>query len=182
MRRENTMQNVIIALLAITVLAMSIGYAAYTQALNINGTATFSRAQWDVHFDTATFSETSTIHATSTNVGNTTITYDVTLPSPGSTYSFTVNAKNFGTIDATMKKITLSGLTTAQAKYITYSVSYNGTPYDATTDNLSIPLAANASHPVVVTVNYVLPENATDLPQTDQEVSLTVALDYEDAA
>ena len=56
MRRENYIQNVIIALLAITVLAMSIGYAAYTQQLNVNGTATFSKAKWDVHFDTSTFS------------------------------------------------------------------------------------------------------------------------------
>lgn len=182
MRRENYIQNVIIALLAITVLAMSIGYAAYTQQLNVNGTATFSKATWDVHFDTDSFNETSTIKATTKEVGNTTITYAVTLPKPGSEYSFTVNAKNFGTIDATMKKITLSGLTAAQAKYITYTVSYNGTDYTTTTDNLSIPLAANASHPLTVTVAYVLPAEATDLPQVDTDVNLTVALDYEDAA
>ena len=182
MRRENYIQNVIIALLAITVLAMSIGYAAYTQQLNVNGTATFSKATWDVHFDTASFNETSTIKATTKEVGNTTTTYAVTLPAPGSEYSFTVNAKNFGTIDANMKKITLSGLTAAQAKYITYTVSYNGTTYPTTTDGLSIPLAANASHPLTVTVAYVLPAEATDLPQVDTDVNLTVALDYEDAA
>ena len=182
MRRENYIQNVIIALLAITVLAMSIGYAAYTQQLNVNGTATFSKAKWDVHFDTSTFTETSTIKATTKDVGNTAITYAVTLPKPGSEYSFTVNAKNFGTIDANMTKITLSGLTEAQSKYITYTVNYNGTDYSATTDGLSIPLAAEASHALTVTVAYVLPTAATDLPQVDTDVNLTVALDYEDAA
>ena len=182
MRREGYIQNVIIALLAITVLAMSIGYAAYAQTLNINGSATFSRAKWDVHFDTETFSETSTIHASSTDVGNTSISYSVTLPAPGSTYSFTVNAKNFGTINANMTKITMTGLTAAQQAYITYSVSYNGTVYNATTEGLSIPLAAGASHPVIVTVNYVLAANATDLPDTDTTVNLNVSLDYADAA
>ena len=182
MRRENYIQNVIIALLAITVLAMSIGYAAYTQQLNVNGTATFSKAKWDVHFDTSTFTETSTIKATTKDVGNTAITYAVTLPKPGSEYSFTVNAKNFGTIDANMTKITLSGLTEAQSKYITYTVNYNGTDYSATTDGLSIPLAAEASHALTVKVDYVLPTAATDLPQVDTDVNLTVALDYADAA
>ena len=182
MRRENYIQNVIIALLAITVLAMSIGYAAYTQQLNVNGTATFSKAKWDVHFDTSTFTETSTIKATTKDVGNTAITYAVTLPKPGSEYSFTVNAKNFGTIDANMTKITLSGLTEAQSKYITYTVNYNGTDYSATTDGLSIPLAAEASHTLTVKVAYVLPTAATDLPQVDTDVNLTVALGYEDAA
>jgi len=181
MRKENNIQNIIIALLAITVLAMSIGYAAYARTLNINGTATFSKSVWDVHFDTTTFTETSDIQATEKNVGNTDITYTVTLPKPGSTYSFTVNAKNFGTIDAKMTKITLTGLTTEQKKYIEYKVSYNGTEYTSTTDNLSVALAANASHPVIVTVNYILPTAATDLPSTDQIVNLNVNLDYEDA-
>ena len=181
MRKETNVQNIIIALLAVVVVVMSIGYAAYATQLNINGTATFSRAKWDVRFDTESFNETSTIKASTKNVGNTAITYSVTLPKPGSTYSFTVNAKNFGTIDATMKKITLSGLSAAQQNFITYTVSYNGTTYNATTDNLSIALAANASHPVVVTVAYVAPANAENLPAEDTDVNLTVALDYESA-
>ena len=182
MRREGQMQNIIIALLAITVLAMSIGYATYSQVLNINGSATFSKAKWDVHFDTTTFNETSTIKATTKDVGNTSISYSVTLPAPGDTYSFTVNAKNFGTIAANMTKLTMTGLTSAQQNFITYTVSYNGTSYNATTDGLSIPLAAEASHPVVVTVSYILPADANNLPSEDTTVNLNVSLDYEDAA
>lgn len=181
MRRETNIQNVIIALLAITVVVMSIGYAVYSTQLNINGQATFSRAKWDVHFDTETFSETSTIKASTKTVTDNTITYAVTLPKPGSTYSFTVNSKNFGTIDANLTAITLSGLDAAQQNYITYTVSYNGTSYTSSASNLSVALAAGASHPVVVTVSYVAPESAANLPSTDQTVNMTVALDYQSA-
>ena len=177
MRRETNIQNVIIALLAITVVVMSIGYAVYSTQLNINGQATFSRAKWDVHFDTETFSETSTIKASTKTVTDNTITYAVTLPKPG----FTVNSKNFGTIDANLTAITLSGLDAAQQNYITYTVSYNGTSYTSSASNLSVALAAGASHPVVVTVSYVAPESAANLPSTDQTVNMTVALDYQSA-
>ena len=182
MRKDNLVQNVVIVVLAVTIMVMSVGYALYTQTLNINGTATFSKAEWSVKFDKDSFSEGSTIKSTSHDVGDTLVTYEVTLPKPGTEYSFTVNAKNFGTIDAVLKKITLSGLTEAQKKFITYSVSYNGTAYTATTDGLSVALAAGASHPVVVTVGYILPSDPAALPTAaDETVSLTVALDYESA-
>lgn len=182
MRKDNLVQNVVIVVLAVTIMVMSVGYALYSQTLNINGTATFSKANWDVHFDTGTFNETSTIKSTTHNVGNTLITYEVTLPRPGTEYSFTVNAKNFGTIDAVLKGITLSGLTAAQQAYITYNVSYNGTVYNASATGLSVALASGASHPVIVTVGYVLPADPTALPTVaDETVSLTVALDYESA-
>ena len=182
MRKEGFIQNVIIVVLAVTILVMSVGYALYNQSLNVEGTATFEKAKWDVHFDASTFQETSTIQATNKSIGTGTISYEVTLPKPGTEYSFKVNAKNFGTIDAKMTKITLGGVS-AEDKYVEYKVSYNGHEYTATTDGLAEALAADASHELIVTVKYILPENANDLPTTENKVlNLTVSLDYEDSA
>ena len=178
MRQEKGLQNIIIVVLSVAVLAMSVGFAVYAQQLNVSGTATFSAAVWDVHFDTTSFTETSTIKASTKSIGNTAITYSVTLPSPGDVYSFTVDAENFGTIDAALEAITFTGLTTAQQKYISYEVSYNGTDYATSTDGLAEDLAVGDSHTLEVTVTYLLPDSASDLPSTDQEVNLTVALDY----
>lgn len=178
MRQEKGLQNIIIVVLSVAVLAMSVGFAVYAQQLNVTGTATFTAAKWDVHFDTTSFNETSTIKSTTNSVGNTAITYSVTLPSPGSEYSFTVDVKNYGTINAALEAITLSGLTTAQEKYISYNVNYNGTDYTETTDGLAEDLEVNDSHTMVVTVEYLLPDEASDLPATDAEVNLTIALDY----
>ena len=183
MRREKSLQTITIVVLAVAILAMSVGFAVYEQNLTINGTATFNKAVWDVHFDTSSFSETSEIKATEKSVGNNAITYSVTLPKPGSTYSFNVNAKNYGTIDAKLTGITLSGLTTEQQKYITYSVSYAGTVYNQTTTglNVSLPAGESSTAAIIVTVNYVYPEEASDLPSSDQTVNLTAAFDYTDA-
>lgn len=181
MKNERNVQNIVIVALAVVIVVMSVGYALYSQTLTINGTATFNKAVWDVHFDTETFNETSTIKSTTNSVQNTSITYQVTLAKPGDTYSFTVNAKNFGTIDAKATNITLTGLTAEQQKYITYKVSYNGTEYTSSTSGLNIPLVAGASHPVVVTVSYILPQTATDLPSENVTVNLNASIDYVDA-
>ena len=183
MRKENGVQNIIIVVLAITVLVMTVGYAAFTQNLTINNsTATFNKAKWDVHFDADSYSETSAIQSTSHQVSDTSVMFNVTLPKPGDTYSFTINAKNYGTIAAKMVNLSMTSLSEAQSKYITYTVNYDGTSYSASTSGLNIPLAADASHTVTVTVAYVLPTNPADLPAEDVNVSLTAAFDYQDAA
>lgn len=182
MRKEKSVQSLAIIALSVALVIMSIGYATYTQNLEINGQATFTASKWDVHFDTATFQETTETVATTKEVGNTSISYEVTLQKPGDKYQFNVNAKNFGTIDAVMNKVTMTGLTEAQKKYIVYTVSYNGTEYTETTEGLTESLAAKATHPVVVKVEYKLPANATELPAEDTTVNLTATFDYVDAA
>ena len=185
MRKERSLQNVIIIVLAVAILAMSIGFAAYQQTLNINGTATFTAATWDVHFDTSTWKETSTVKSTSHETGNTLVTYNVTLPKPGSSYSFEIKAKNYGTIDAKLVKINMTGLTADQQKYITHTVNYAGTDYTATTDglNIALPAGTDSTATITVTVNYEWPENQADLSliSEDQTVNLSVSFDYEDA-
>lgn len=181
MKKETNLQNIVIVMLAVAIVAMSVGFALYTQTLNIEGQATFSKSKWEVHFDTATFTETSAIKATEKELSDTLITYKVTLPKPGTTYSFKVNVKNFGTINAALTKLTMSTLDEDEANYISYKVSYNGTEYTATNDQLSVALNSNESHEVIVTVSYLLPQDPSVLPtEQDHTVALTVALDYDD--
>ena len=56
MERQKHTQTVVIAVLAVAILMMTIGFAAtaYTQTLNIGGTdnTTVKAAKWSVHFDT----------------------------------------------------------------------------------------------------------------------------------
>lgn len=185
MRKEKGLQNVVIVVLAIAVLAMSVGFATYTETLNINGTATFTAAKWDVRFNTSSYQEAqNSVAATAHNVGDKTLTYSVTLAKPGDTYSFTVNVQNYGTIDASLKKVTMTGLTEAQAAYITHSVAIGGQTYTTTTDDITgtvIQGGGSNTATVTVTVAYNLPANASSLPATDQEVTLNVSLDFVDA-
>ena len=100
---------------------------------------------------------------------------------PGDFYETTISAKNYGTFNATMKAITMSTLTAAQQKYLTYTVTYDGTTYSASQSGLSSALATNAAKDVKIRLEYLQPTDSADLPQTDVDVTISGRLDYEQA-
>ena len=119
MEKRKDGQIVAIAALAIAIIFMSVGFAVFTQNLNINGTATVEEAKWDIHFDDSTFNSTGNVTVTPTfDSTTTTLSWSATLSQPGDYVEFTVDAKNYGTFDANLKTITLDGLTDAQKKYL----------------------------------------------------------------
>lgn len=183
MEKQRQGQTVAIVALAVAIMVMAVGFAAatYSQTLNLNSsTATLKASKWSVHFDTTSYEESDdSIAATSKNVSDTSMNFTVTLPNPGDFYEFTTNVINDGTFDATLKKVTMSTLTSAEAKYLKYTITVGETSYTATTDNIGLALAkADGEHAVKVRVEYVMPENASDLPQEDATVTLTASLDY----
>ena len=187
MENNKKKQRRVILLLIIAVLAMTVGFAVFNSTLNINGTVKVKPTKWSVHFVADDYTETASSEAASAHsVGTTDYSFTVQLDEPGDFYEATVNVINDGNFAANLKTLTMSTLTTEQAKYLTYSVFYNGTEYTQTTNNLAIPLAVGATVPVKVRVTYVLPENAEDLPvaaqgETTVNVSVTGSLYYEKA-
>lgn len=190
MDKNKNFQTVIMGVLAGALLVMAVGYAAvFNETLTINGTATAKAAKWDIHFDSSTYTESSgSVAATSHTVGTTSMSYNVTLEKPGDFFEFTIDVVNAGTFDANLTSITLTNsITSAQSDYLTYTFSYNNTVYAATTSGLSIPIkAADTSSTddtatVKVRLDYVQPNDSTVLPTTDQQVTLNVSLDYQQA-
>lgn len=188
MERQKGAQTLLIAVLAVAVLAMSIGFAAaaYNQNLTIGGTdnVTAKAAKWSVHYDTTTYAEqTGSVAASAHNLTNTAWTFTVTLE-PGDTYEATATVVNDGTFDAKLSSITMSALTAAQDAYLDWSVFVNGTEYQATTNNLNVSLpkaenSVNGTNTVKVLVKYIIPSDPSVLPTTDQTVTLSATLGYE---
>ncbi len=190
----------LILLLIVAVLLMTIGFAAYTQNLTINGTVTVKGSPWKIHYVANSIVETTgtgstTASSKAINTNDTNFAFTVTLEKPGDFYEATIQVINEGSMDAALKKVTM-GLsakdsdnatvnTTDLAKYFSYSIISNtANTYTQTTDNTSgITLNANASHnathPVKVRVTYVQPANANDLPAKDVTVTVTGQLDYQ---
>ena len=170
----------IIVLLLVAVAIMTIGFAAYTQTLNITGNLTVKGSPWNVHYvENSITPTTGSVTATNPSVTKTDFTFTVTLEKPGDFYEATIQAWNEGTIDANLKKITMSTLSEAQGKYLKYTVKYNGTEYNATSNVTGVTLAKGAKHPVVVRVEYLEPATSAELPATDQTITVTGNLDYE---
>ena len=181
MEKKKNGQLIIIGVLAVAVLFMSIGFATYAQRLNIQGEVTVQPATWSVHWDTTSFAQDqNSVAVTTTSFTNTDMAFTATLAKPGDVAKFTINAVNDGTFDANLNAITMSTLTAAEAKYLTYTVTYDGTTYNASASNLSNVLAAtNGSKAVTVTVTYTTPADSADLPQSAVTVNLSLSLDYE---
>lgn len=100
-----------IYLILVLILGISVGYAALSATLKINGTSIIKSAKWSVHFGT----EANDIQVTSGSVtgdnvttparikadtSNTEIEFSVNLPEPGDFYEFTAQVVNDGSLDA----------------------------------------------------------------------------------
>lgn len=184
-KRKNT-QLFVIAILSVALLTMSIGFASYASTLTINGTATVRANKWSVHYVTNSYAETTgSKAASSSTLTNTDFTFAVTLDKPGDFYEATATIINDGTFNANLTALTMTALTDAQKKYLTYTVTYDGTPYTASQSSLSnsLPFATGSNTKTVkVRVEYIQPEESADLPQSSADVTLTASLDYDQAA
>ena len=120
MRKSNKKSYVLVALVVL-LLAIAVGYAAFTSQLTISGTAT-GNGTWDVRFlqdgtflqadgtttDT-THSGTATVSTSSGGTTNDTMTVSVSLGYPGDGVILEVKVKNNGTVPARLTNFTVSG-------------------------------------------------------------------------
>lgn len=184
MEKKISYSGLTITLLAVAIVIMSVGFAAFSANLNINGTAQVSSSSWRVEFDESTYKETEgSVSPTSDPTINTTsMTYQVTLAKPTDFYEFTIDVKNLGTFDAQLKSITMTDIS-EHANYLKYTVTYGGTEYTKTTSNLSIPLTAGSGvEEVKVRVEYIQPSDSSLLPSEAKTVTLSTSLDYQQVA
>ena len=100
-----------ILMLLVGIVAVSISYAAFTQNLNINGTANVTASSWSVHFanltngvrnGTAVEQTAPTIKSGQTSIGD----YSVDFYTPGDSITYTFDVVNDGDYDAKISVLT----------------------------------------------------------------------------
>ena len=175
MKKKKNSSFVVIALLLIV--TISIGYAALSTTLNINGTSTIKTQTWDVHFEnvkvTTNSGATVTKKPTITDGKTTEVTYNVALNQPGSVYEFTVDVVNGGSIAAkTSAAPTLGGNT--QTGIFNYTVTWS----DGSVITANTTLAAGATKTAKVRVEYKKDITVSQLPTADTALTLTCSIPY----
>lgn len=177
--KKKSGKKVVLSLLALLLLTITVGYAALSTTLNINGTSKINNATWDVHFANleVTSGSVSATKAATIDSGKTAIDYNVELIKPGDFYEFTVDVTNTGTIDAKLGEAPiLSGVSAAQDIYTNYTVKYSD---NDTAINANDKLAAGATKKLKVRVEFDR-ENITNsqLPTEAQTLDLKFAMNY----
>ena len=184
MRRNKTKKARLVTLLLILVLLISVGYAALTTNFSITGNTTISKQSWSIYFtnivpDDENNSVASVTTAPTLSNNNTTVTWAVSMDTPGQVYSFNVDVKNDGSLDAMVNtatnSIVTSTLTQDQQKYLEYTITYvNGLAierYDK--------LAAGETKTITIKLKYKEDVDDDDLPTTAQNgIALSYTADY----
>ena len=172
-------------ILVILVVALGIGYAYINSDLNINGTAQIKNANWDIHWanvqvKTGSVTGDNVVTEPTIDSEETTVTYSVVLPTPGTYYEFTVDAVNSGSIDAMIDTIDskLNGATiTTLPAYLKYAVTYE----DGVELEQNHLLAANTTEKYKLRVEYRDDIELSQIPSSDQTLSLQFTVTYRQA-
>ena len=115
----------VFSLVLISVFTLSIAYAVLSVTLNIQGNAEVVASSWNIHLENAQVKSGSVAANAPVISGNSTLAFEVELNTPGEFYEFTVDVVNEGSIDAMIDSVVKTPeLTSAQAKYIKYEISY----------------------------------------------------------
>lgn len=192
MQRKNAIQNVTIIVLAVAIIVMSVGYAVYGADLQITGTTTIEKASWDIKFTNIQQLDTTTVDSTNITAPSLTDTTHLTFGvkmALNTTYEFTVDVTNDGTIPAELSTFTLTGTKGSDtvlnassglsysSNYLTYTVTYaDGTKLAAGDE-----LGAGESVALKVSVKYTQPTSADQLPSTNESYLFTLDLAYAQA-
>ena len=179
MKLKQNKTQVYLLLIFSLALLIGIGYAALSATLNINGQTTINKASWDIHMEdiNVTSGSVTATTAPTLDTAKTTVNFSVKLTNPGDFYEFTVKEVNKGTIDAMVSTISKTGLTTAQAKYLDYIVTYS----DGTALAEKQLLKSNQSETLKIRVAFKKDITAADLPTVDTTLNLNLSLSYQQA-
>ena len=164
-----------LCMILVCVFTLTIAYAALSAVLTIQGSAQVTSADWDIHLANPKVTNGSVTTTVPTLATGKSLTFSTTLNMPGDFYEFTVDVVNSGSIDAMIEKVTKTPeLTTDQAKYLNYEVSYqNG---ESITNKQVI--ASGVTMPIKVRVEYRKDLSSTDLPTGQVQLTLGLVLDY----
>ena len=179
-RIQNLLQDrktlyLVLTIMIVSVFTLSIAYASLSTILEISGNAQISSADWDIHLDNVKVKNGSVSANAPQISGSSTLSFDVDLNTPGDYYEFTVDVVNLGSIDAMIDSVVKTPeLTSEQAKYIKYEITYENGESISTNQTLK----KGTSTPIKVRLEYRKDIVSSDLPSSATELSLKLTLVY----
>ena len=164
----------VLGLLLLSICSLTIVYAALSAVLRISGSSEVIASNWEIHLENPVV-KSGSVHNNLPTINGNSLSFNTTLSLPGDYYEFYVDVVNEGTIDAMIDSVSITPeLTTEQARYIKYEVSYQNGESISTKQTLK----KGTSTPIKVRIEYRNDISASDLPKTETNLSLKVTLLY----
>ncbi len=162
---KKSKKNYVLIILVVLLLALAVGYAAFSQLLTLSGTAT-GTTTWDVKFTDASMNDSN--HGTA-DFTDDTVTVNATLAYPGDACTVTAEITNEGTLPAKLTKFSLTG-TDGTSPFSNSDVTVE-IP-DIETDGTEV-IAAGETCPVTIAIKW-----NTDSEATSVNASFKVNFEY----
>ncbi len=163
----------VLAIAMVSIFTLSIAYAAMSAVLEIHGNSEVVASNWEVYFDSPVENVGGANYDWIPGSKSKTLSFNVTLNNPGDKLKFTIDVVNGGSIDAVIESIVkLPELTSDQAKYIKYEITY----VDGTSISESQYLAVGSRKKVQVEVAYRNDISVNDLPTSATTLNLSIKL------
>ena len=166
-------------LLVILLLGLTLGYAYLNANLQINGVTNLNKTTWNVHF--ANIQETSGSvtpnSETAINAAVNTVSFNITLNTPGQFYEFTVDAVNEGTIDGMIETFT-STLNGGSIENLPDCLAYSVTYSDGTAIADNHLLEAGDTETYKVRIEFLENISTSQLPDANQTLNIAFTTNY----
>lgn len=182
MKKNRKRRNVYMLLLVMMIAGIGIGYAYLSTTVNFNGNAVINSADWNIHLENLKVTLGSVTPTTEAviNEDMISVSYGVTLTNPGDYFEFTVDAKNDGSIDGMIERIS-SKLNdeeiTTLPSYLDYEVSYSS----GAEPKQYHYLKSSKKETFKVKIRYKKNIIADDLPKESQTLNLNFSVSYKQA-
>ncbi|MDO4996315.1 MAG: DUF6273 domain-containing protein [Bacilli bacterium] len=180
MNKINNKRNVIIVLL----LLISIGFAYLSTTLNIAGSSIVHGNKWQVIWDDTSVDVISgSVTADTPTVDNnkTTVSYDITLNSPGDYYEFSVDAFNNGTIDAMVDTISFAYKENNSNVTLPNCIKHTVKYADGTDISSKDLLPAGQKQKYYINIEYDRNVTTSNMISTNRTFTVTIKVTYEQA-
>lgn len=180
---KKSKKNVVAIVLVVLLLALAVGYAAFSQTLPISGTANAS-GNWDIKFvaDSETITN-SIVEGTTANTAEVagdgkSMEVTVNLATPGDGANVSVDIRNAGNVDAVVKDFTVTGTGFSSTDTTTYKNGPILVKVPAETAVEGVELAAGETKTFTFSVEWDSTETDS-LGPDGKTATFTITFDYE---
>ena len=184
MEKERKIKVLSLVALIVAVLGLTVAFAALSQTLTINGTASVDAAEWDIHFENLIENSQSggKLNATPIMDGTSITGIDATITKPGDYTGFFVDIINNGTIDAKVSSFELSKLCTLSSPVESCDWNNDGQVTQEDIDKVNDNIAFAVAYLYDNEINGEYSGNAfkvNDVLRAGEKRTITVFLGYE---